>query len=132
MASPFQIRNRVKAMLGLGGAPKAPKPEKPKIKMVVVGPGDREQTSDGPVGQTVLLCAGNLGAPIASGCSDSSCSTCRIEVLEGDDVLGPQSAHELSTLKANQRPEHLRLACLATVTQVGGGVLRVRAHEFLE
>lgn len=131
MATPFRIRQRIKSALGLGAPSKKPEPQ-PMIELVVVGPGDRRQQGKAPLGQTVLLSAGNLASPIASGCSDSTCSTCRIEVLSGEDMLTPRSDIEDATLKANQRDPNLRLACVAAVTSRGSGRLEVRAHEFLE
>lgn len=130
MPSPFRIRDRLKKALGLKSPDAAKAADQPRVHLVVVDSQGREQETDAPIGQTVLLSAGNLARPIASGCSDSSCSTCRIEVLEGDDLLNPKAAHEATTLRANQRPDHLRLACLATVTRPG--TLKVRAHELLE
>jgi ferredoxin len=128
--TPFGIRRRLKSMIGLGGKPPVKREEKPKFSITVIGPAERRQSAEVPVGQTVLLSAGSLGAPIASGCSDSSCSTCRFEVLSGDDLLTPRNDLEVATLKANARDAHLRLGCQATVQRQGN--LEVRAFEFLE
>jgi ferredoxin len=129
MGTPFKIRQTIKSMLGLKSAPAA-KADKPKFTLVVLGSKTGEQTTEAPVGHTVLLSAGNLGSPIASGCSDSSCSTCRIDVLAGEQLLSPCTDQEIQTLKANARSAEMRLACLATVVKTGS--LSVRAFEFLE
>lgn len=132
MGSPFGIRRRMKAMFGFGDKAEAAASTRPSCAFVLVGPGDREQDTRANVGQSLLLASGNLQVPIASGCSDSTCSTCRIEVLEGDGLLSERSDHEAATLRANDRPGHLRLACATTVKAAEPGMIRVRAFEFLE
>lgn len=131
--TPFGIRKKIKALLGLGGA-EAPqkqnlRPQRPKVTLVLVGPDGQEQVFEGDAGSSPLYISGNMAKPIASGCNDSSCSTCRIEVLEGEENLSPRSAREAATLKANNRPEQLRLACCSEILK---GTVKVRAFEYVD
>ena len=129
MGSPFGIRKRLKSMLGLG--PKGPPPQPtPRFTLVLSNGADREETVEADVDQSLLLVSGNVATPLASGCSDSTCSTCRVEVLEGAEFLNAQSEQERTTLRANGREETLRLAC-ATLAERSGTV-RARGFEFLE
>lgn len=130
--TPFHIRKRLKQLLGLEPATKSedPKPPpRPRVTLVVVDAEGNEQTYQGGQGDSPLYISGNMAKPIGSGCNDSSCATCRIEVLSGAENLTPQDAHERATLKANGHPEDWRLACRTAIT---GGSVTVRAHEFLE
>lgn len=132
--TPFRIRERLKKMLGLGpsGDSKSsdpPPPPRPKVTLVVVDEAGEEQTFDGGAGDTPLYISGNMKKPIGSGCNDSSCATCRIEVLEGAENLSPQDARERATLEANGHDaDTLRLACRTEILQ---GSVKVKAHEFL-
>jgi ferredoxin len=126
--TPFGIRKRLKSLLG--GKPAAAPAAKKKFKLVIHNGKGRTETYEGEVGQSVLLAAGNVSAPIASGCSDSSCATCRISVLSGGQHLSPQNATESQTLKANNREPELRLACQAVIQ--GEGTVEVQGFEFLE
>lgn len=129
MGSPFGIRKRLKSMLGMG--PKGPPPEPPPRFTLVLSNGKgREETVEAEVDQSILLVSGNLATPLASGCSDSTCSSCRVEVLEGADCLSEQTQHERNTLKANERDEGLRLSCCTVVQR--SGTVKARGFEFLE
>ncbi len=133
--TPFRIRERLKKLLGLGptgsseGSASAA-PPRPKVTLTVVDQAGEEQTFDGKAGDSPLFISGNMAKPIGSGCNDSSCATCRIEVLEGAENLSPQDARERATLEANEHdPDTFRLGCRTEILQ---GSVKVRAHEFLE
>ena len=67
--------------------------------------------------------------PIASGCSDSSCGTCRIDILEGAENCSEAVARERATLKENGFPTNLRLACRTEI--VSAGTVKVKAYELM-
>ncbi|MCB9762381.1 MAG: (2Fe-2S)-binding protein [Alphaproteobacteria bacterium] len=130
--TPFGIRKRIKKLLGIApeqDAPAAPvRPPREKVTLVVVDGEGAEQSYEGQAGFSPLYISGNMERPIASGCNDSSCATCRIEVLEGPENLSEQDDRERATLAENGKPEHLRLACRAEILR---GTVKVRAFEFL-
>ena len=68
----------------------------------------------------------DTGAPVEFSCRSASCATCRIEVLEGADLLEPPREDELDVLDVFGGAERHRLACQAVV-RPGPGLLRVRA-----
>lgn len=126
MATPFGIRRRVKRLFGipLDTAPAA-EAAPPPVSLTVVGP-KGEDTKQAPPESTLLAVSGKMRHPIASGCSDSSCGTCRVEVLEGAENLTAADARERATLKENGYPATLRLACRAELV---AGAARVQAFE---
>lgn len=130
--TPFRIRERLKKALGISPPSNAPasrgRPATPKVTLTVVDRAGDEQQHEGDAGYSLLYISGNMERPIASGCNDSSCSTCRVEVLEGADNLSPQDERERATLAANGKPPSMRLACRAEVLK---GSVKVRAHELL-
>lgn len=129
MSSPFGIRRRIKRLLGMPlDGQSAPAEEVVKAQLVVVGPTGAEQQASVNAGVTLLQAGGALAKPIASGCSDSSCATCRVEVLEGAENLDEQTAKERATLKENGYPTTLRLACRAELLK---GSVKVKAFELI-
>jgi ferredoxin len=79
-------------------------------------------------GRLVDLCDEEQ-APVPFSCRSASCGTCRIDVLEGADLLEPPSAGELDVLDLfGDDPQHCRLACQARV-RAGAGRVRVRAVD---
>lgn len=127
MSSPFGLRRRLKSMLGIAPTP-APTDDRPKVQLTVVGPDGTEQTTEAFAGSTLVSVSTRLRRPIATGCSESTCATCRVEVLEGAENLVAQSDREVNTLAENKHPTTLRLACR---TEVKGGAVKVRAFELL-
>ena len=126
MATPFGIRRRLKRLFGIpldGGAEAAAA----EVKVTLTVSSSRgDETNESVAGSTLLAISGRMKHPIASGCSDSSCGTCRVEVLEGADNLTGQEARERGTLKENGYPTTLRLACRAELV---GGSAKVKAFE---
>ena len=128
MPSPFGIRRRLKKLLGMDAGPAAPKEVIPKVHLTVVGPDGAEQVAEADVGTTVVGATSRFKRPIATGCSEASCGTCRVEVLEGAENLTEQSARERATLKENNFPATMRLACR---TELVKGSVKVRAAELM-
>lgn len=131
MATPFGLRRRVRRLLGWSvppvGTEDAASPTR-FCSLVVEEPGGVVHTCEAPSGSTLLAASGRLSRPIASGCADSSCGTCRVTVLAGPEQLSPQDDAERATLRASGHPPDLRLACRA---ELRGDGVRVRAHEVL-
>lgn len=130
MPTPFGIRRRIKRLLGIEEKKSAPaaEVEPEKITVVVVGPKGDEQTVTTYAGSTILGASGQLRHPIASGCSDSSCGTCHVAILEGADNLSEPTARERGTLKDAGHPAGQRLACR---TEVLHGAVKVKAFELV-
>lgn len=128
MPTPFGIRRRIKRLLGWEVKSTAPEAEVEKAQLLVVGPGGEEQRCSTAPGSTLLGASGNLKRPIASGCSDSTCGTCRVEVLEGGENLSSPHPREKATLKQNGHPTNYRLSCMATLDH---GTVKVKAFELM-
>jgi ferredoxin len=129
MPSPFGIRRRIKRLLGMEEKPAAAsEPEPEKITLQVVGPKGDEQSVTTYAGSTILGASGQLRHPIASGCSDSTCGTCHVVILEGAENLSEPTSREKGTLKDNGHPAGQRLSCR---TEVLKGTVKVQAFELV-
>jgi ferredoxin len=63
-------------------------------------------------GTTLLEAAQRAGLPVASACgSDGLCGRCGLEILEGGEALGPESAGEQRSKRRNRVDPRQRLAC---------------------
>lgn len=92
-------------------------------------------STDAPEGGRLLDLCDELGhhegddarAPIAFSCRGASCGSCRVEVLEGTELLVAPERDERDTLALLGAPAAERLAC-QTVVRAGEGrvVLRPR------
>lgn len=131
MPTPFGIRRRIKRLLGLPvDDQKAAVVEDagPQITLVVVGPNGQEQSIDAPAGSTLAGASMKLQRPIATGCPDSTCGTCHVDILDGADNVSPMDGRERATLKTQGLPDGQRLACRATVSS---GTVKVKAYELM-
>ena len=126
MPSPFGIRRRLKSLLGMEEKVAAVREEIPKVEVIVVGPDGNEQSVKVDVGSSIVSASSRMKRPLATGCSDSTCGTCRVEILEGADNVVEQSARERATLKDNGYPQTMRLGCR---TELVKGTVKVRAFE---
>jgi len=80
-----------------------------------------------PEGGRLLDVCDERSAPVPFSCRSASCGTCRVDVLEGGDLLEPPRTDELEILALfEDDPGRRRLACQAKVI-AGVGRLRVRA-----
>jgi ferredoxin len=82
-----------------------------------------------PDGSRLVDLCDDRCAPVPFSCRSASCGTCRIDVIEGAQLLEPPSADELDVLDIfGDDPARRRLACQARL-RAGPGRLRVRASE---
>jgi ferredoxin len=81
---------------------------------------------EAPDGGALVDLCDEHGAPVLFSCRSASCGTCRIDVLEGADLLDPPADDELDVLDIfADDPKARRLACQARL-RPGPGRLRVR------
>ena len=66
----------------------------------------------------------DIRAPVGFGCRAARCTTCRIEVLAGPELLDPPALEEAELLRSIDAPPAVRLACQA-VLHDGPGTLRI-------
>jgi ferredoxin len=118
--TPFGIRKKIKEMLGLSKTPKTPPPPpRPKYPVTFVLPDGSDYQAEAKKGDSLVLTSGRGPYPISTGCSDGTCGTCCVEVLEGADMLTPADSHEEDTKKNNGVAEFLRLGCQTAVLGEG-------------
>jgi ferredoxin len=86
-------------------------------------------TIDLPDGGELRDACDEAAAPVPFSCRSTSCGTCRIDVLEGIDLLDDVGEDERGVLTVfGDDPRKRRLACTAKV-KAGPGVVRVRACD---
>ena len=121
--TPFGIRKKLKSILGLGGSDAAsttPKEQEvPTYKVDFVLPDGSSFTAKAKEGDTLVMSSNRGPSPIATGCADGTCATCRVEVLLCHDNLTPETEHERVTKKSNNVPGEFRLGCQSGVLGEG-------------
>lgn len=117
--TPFGIRKRLKGLLGLGKSKKPKRPEVPRYSVKFVLPDGSEFEVSAKHGDSLVMASGRGPSPISTGCADSSCGTCQVEIIAGVDNLTPGDESEARTKAANQVPEGNRLGCRAEVLGEG-------------
>ena len=116
--TPWNLRARVRSLLGT--KPAAPEDEPlPKYAVTYVLPNGEPQQAMAMKGSTLVLGSGTLQFPIDTGCADSSCATCQVDVLSGGDQLTKRTDAEDATLARNGAPAARRLGCRAKVMGPG-------------
>ncbi|MGH7439832.1 MAG: 2Fe-2S iron-sulfur cluster-binding protein [Polyangiaceae bacterium] len=89
--------------------------------------GPRVVRVEAPDGGALIDMCDESSAPVAFSCRSASCGTCRVEVVEGADMLEPPKAPEIEVLEVfGDEPGKVRLACQTRV-KPGRGVVRVRS-----
>lgn len=122
--SRFHIRRRVKRALGRD----APEPE-PSYQVALELPDGSVHEVRAEHRYTLVMASQTLETPIATGCPDGGCGTCRVEVLSGMSSLSTPTEAERDSFALGQERDMgpgERLACHARVE--GGGV-RVKVHK---
>jgi ferredoxin len=82
-----------------------------------------------PRGARLLDLCDENSAGVPFSCRSASCGTCRVDVLEGADLLDPAAAEELDVLDLfGDDPTRCRLACQIRLRDDAGRV-RVRPAD---
>ena len=82
-------------------------------------------TADVEDGGPLIDICDALHAAVVFSCRSASCGTCRIDILEGAELLTPPGKDELEVLEIfTSSPSH-RLACQAAALP-GPGLIRIR------
>lgn len=126
--TPFGIRKKLKALLGLGGGSTPKAPERPRYTVTFQLPNGEDYQVEAKEGDSLVLASGRGAYPIATGCSDGTCATCRVEVLEGHESLSQADEFETKTKTDNDIDLNLRLGCQSAVL---GPDLKVRIINVL-
>ena len=131
--TPFNIRKRLKDLLGLGGgsgssSQKEAAPRE-RVTLIIVDGESKEESVQADAGSTFVYAASNMARPLDTGCADATCATCRVEILEGEENLSPQSPTERSCLTENKHSDELRLGCQAQILK---GTVKARAFELID
>ena len=66
-------------------------------------------------------------APVEFSCRAASCSTCRVQVVVGAELLEPPGAMEQELLHALGDPSQIRFCCTAELRRGSQGELRLQA-----
>lgn len=133
--TPFRIRQRIKKLLGLDAPPKPPKaPASPRYSVRFQLPDGTSYEASGKAGDPLARVSGRGPRPLLTGCPDSTCGTCAVEILAGHDHISSESEREVATRRANGVADGLRLACSTSVMGEGVEVrvLRVLGDDFGE
>ena len=84
---------------------------------------------DAPPGARLVDLCDERNAPVPFSCRSASCGTCRVDVLEGGDLLVPPRDEELDVLDIfGDDPARRRLACQACI-RGDSGVVRLRPAD---
>ena len=79
-----------------------------------------------PEGGPLVDVCDEHSAPVPFSCRSACCGTCRVDVLEGAELLDPPADDELDVLDIfSDDPRSRRLACQARM-RTGPGCLRIR------
>ena len=117
--TPFRIRERLKKLLFSSKPAPSAAPARPRYPVRFVLPDGTDYTTEAKEGDSLVLASGRGPAPIATGCADSSCGTCQVEILAGAESLTPGDEAEARTKADNKVPEDRRLGCRAEVLGPG-------------
>ena len=123
--TPFGIRKRIKRLLGLEGSTSTSAPKRPEVPRFSVRfelPDGTSYEAKGKAGDPIARISGRGPRPLSTGCADTSCGTCAVEILEGGEQVTAESDHERRTREANKVPDGRRLACATAITGPGVAV----------
>ena len=98
-------------------------------RVVFESPGGASVEVEAPAATRVLDVCDEAGAPVPFSCRSASCGTCRVDVLEGAELLEPPADEELDVLDIFGDDPGQRRLCCQLVLREGDGAVRVRACE---
>jgi ferredoxin len=116
--TPWKLRDRLRSLFGAKPVPPEDEPL-PKYAVTYMLPNGEPQQAMTMKGSTLVLASGNLQWPIDTGCADSTCATCQVDVISGGDQLTKPTDSEARTLQRNGAPAERRLGCRAKVMGPG-------------
>lgn len=76
---------------------------------------------DKPLSESLMDLCDDVGAPVPFSCRGASCSTCRIEVLDGGDLLESPNSFEQELIDSFKTPRGIRFACQVALKEVPSG-----------
>ena len=126
--TPFGIRKKLKSLFLGEPIPHEKPPERPKHSVHFEMSEARHFQVEAKEGDSLVLASGRGPFPIATGCSDGTCATCQVEVLEGHDMLSHEDEKEKQCKIDNNCDPTYRLGCQAAIL---GPDLRVRIINVL-
>jgi ferredoxin len=132
--TPFGIRKKLKSLLG-GSKPNIqPVPERPRYTVLFELPDGGSYKVQAKEGDSLVLASGRGAYPIATGCTDGTCATCQVDIVEGSDKVSIPDGHESETKRANGVSDHLRLGCQTAVLGPGvrAKIINVLGEELVE
>ena len=132
--TPFKIRRRIKSLLGMGASSAPSRPERPKYTVAFELPNGDTFEVEAKEGDSLVLASGRGAYPIATGCADSTCGTCRVEILTGHEQLSSEITLEKQTKQEQGIDEALRLGCQTAVLGAGvrAKIINVLGEELVE
>ncbi|MBM74146.1 MAG: hypothetical protein CMK59_01990 [Proteobacteria bacterium] len=132
--TPFGIRKILKKMLGLEKPPRPEPPKRPRFSVSFLLPDGSSYEAEAKEGDSLVLTSNRGAYPISQGCSDGTCATCRVEVLDGHASLSQADGHEEETKNNNGIDQALRLGCQTAVLGAGVNVriINVLGEELVE
>ncbi|MGD0530129.1 MAG: 2Fe-2S iron-sulfur cluster-binding protein [Polyangiaceae bacterium] len=78
---------------------------------------------EAPAGTRLVDLCDEASAPVPFSCRSASCGTCRVDVLEGAELLEPPRDEELDVLDIfGDDPSRRRLACQAQIRSATGRI----------
>ena len=83
---------------------------------------------DAPDGGPLVDLCDREQAPVPFSCRGATCGTCRIEILQGAELLEPREPAERDLLDILGDPPRFRLACQATLKRAEG-LVRIRIAD---
>jgi ferredoxin len=83
-------------------------------------------TLEAPPGARLIGVCDDAGAEVPFGCRSATCGTCRVDVLEGIELLEQAETDERDVLAFFRDPPTRRLACSARIGN-NDGRIRLRA-----
>ena len=87
-------------------------------------------TAEAPNGGAIADLCDAHDAPIPFSCRSASCGTCRVEVVQGMELLTEPEDEELDILDMFQAPKTHRLACCAQMKAATGKIHLKAINDF--
>jgi ferredoxin len=89
------------------------------------GPDVRVEVAEG---ERLIDICDRVQAPVPFSCRGATCGTCRVEVLEGAELLEPREGAESELHALLTDPPNVRLACQAKIGRAAG-LIRLRIAD---